>query len=103
LGYSETRAFLLYPVELVWGQVWSVGEVKALNQVLGHEVLLASIVQDESSQIMFDLTIMCKLRYIRDARFIIGHQDQRGVIFGIIFERDYFRMVRGIWLSDLCK
>jgi hypothetical protein len=52
---------------------------------------------------MLDLTIMCKQGYIRDVEFISGHRDQRRVHFSRIVERDYFRMARGICLSDLCK
>jgi hypothetical protein len=83
--------------------VQSVGEFQVGDQVLGYEALLASVVQDQSIQLNLNLTIMCKHGYIRDVKFISGYQDQRRVHFGRIFERDYFRMVKGIWLRDLCK
>jgi hypothetical protein len=67
-------AFLLYPTEMIWGRVQSGGEVKELDQVLGHEVLLDFVVQYESSLIMFNMTIMCKHGCIRGVGFIICHQ-----------------------------
>jgi hypothetical protein len=69
------RVFFLYPIESVWGQVQSGGEVKELDQFLCHEVLLDFVVQDECDQLMINLKLMCKQGYIGDVEFISGHQD----------------------------
>ena len=52
---------------------------------------------------MLNLTIMCKQGDIRGVGLISSHQDQRGVNFTWIVERDDLRMVRGIGLRDLYK
>lgn len=44
---------------------------------------------------MLNLRIMCKQGVIRGDGFISGHQGQKWVIFGGIFKRDDFKMVRG--------
>jgi len=51
---------LLYPTKLVWGQMQSGWELKAFYQVLRHEVLLASVVHDESGHFMLNMEIMGK-------------------------------------------
>jgi hypothetical protein len=54
------RDTLLYPYELIWGHMWHGEDLKVLNQIMSHEVLLDVIVDDESGQFMFNLTIMCE-------------------------------------------
>jgi hypothetical protein len=71
-----------------WCRIQSGVEVQACDQVLGNKVILGSVVQDESSQLMLKLTIMCEQKYIRDIEFISGHQDQRRVHFNRIIDLD---------------
>jgi hypothetical protein len=40
--------------------MWHGEDLKVLNQIMCHEVLLDAIVDDESGQFMFNLTIMCE-------------------------------------------
>ena len=79
------------------------GKAKVFNQVLCHKIIFTPIVKNKHDQLMFDLTIMGKQKRNRGVCCIRSYEDETGVHFDRILERNRWKWGSGIWLLDLSK